>query len=204
MMLPGWRAYRAYLAVKLHFTDGARYDFFEMRGGITATEESYAKRKDRWMFAKLDKEYPEYHDLLLFLAINFFEEPKTYIKRLISPGSAKRYNDFVTYQQSLTYNFGKELVNVLRECSDDIDIFSNLFANGPGTHPAIFQMLVRKEVTPWFFILIDGVTGFVDDLNIQDPVLWQPTINHLRKFKPFMTIDWDAIIKVLQREVSAR
>lgn len=204
-MMYGWRAYRAYLGVKLHFKPDSKYDFFEMKGGVSATEASYKKRNDKWLFAKLDKEFPEYTDLLLFLAVNFFKNEKTFIRPLTQGPARALFDEYKAFEQSLTYNFTKELTDVLRACDDNVDIFTDLFTiSSSSTHPEIFHMLVREEVSPWFFILIDGLTDFVDELGIEDPVLWKPWIDRLRAFQPFMTINWDSVRKALEREISTR
>lgn len=200
MNYPGWRAYKAYLAIRIHFQPGSAYHFFEKGGGTSATKESYGKRNDKWLFAKIDQMYPEYHDMLRFLAVNFYHNPKVYIRLLTQAPAVAVHDEYLAYEQSLTHNFVKELEGILNQvCGGDMDEFADLFNASTATHPEIFKMMIVGDVTPWFFIIMDQATGFVDALNISDPVMWQPKIESLRKFQPFMTVDWNSIHAALAK-----
>ena len=61
-----YEAYQNYLAMKLHF--GGEYDFHKYNGKVSATLESFEKRKDKFKFVRLSKKLSDPEILDYFLA----------------------------------------------------------------------------------------------------------------------------------------
>jgi hypothetical protein len=47
--MDGFKAYRYYLAIKLHFTTD-KFNVFENRGNVKGTREAFNARNDRYIF----------------------------------------------------------------------------------------------------------------------------------------------------------
>ena len=65
-MYGGFEVFKAYLAIKLHFTTDT-YNYDEYGGKVNCKLESFTKRNDRYFFHKLSKEYYEKILLTSFL-----------------------------------------------------------------------------------------------------------------------------------------
>ena len=62
-------AYRQFLALKLHFTSNS-YDYFKYNGKCNVTVSSFNKRREKFFFKKLSREYNS-EELVDFLVSNF-------------------------------------------------------------------------------------------------------------------------------------
>ncbi len=62
--MDGFKAYKYYMAIKLHFTkDG--FDVFKNRGNVKGTREAFNARNDSYLFEKLARKFPVDKDLIL-------------------------------------------------------------------------------------------------------------------------------------------
>ena len=68
--MDGFKAYRYYLAIKLHFTTD-KFNVFENRGSVRGTREAFNARNDRYIFEKLATKRTDDKDIIQFFAANF-------------------------------------------------------------------------------------------------------------------------------------
>jgi len=66
----GFKAYRYYLAIKLHFTT-EKFNVFENRGNVKGTREAFNARNDRYIFEKLATKFDNDRDIIQFFVANF-------------------------------------------------------------------------------------------------------------------------------------
>jgi hypothetical protein len=66
----GFKAYRYYLAIKLHFTT-EKFNVFENRGNVKGTREAFNARNDRYIFEKLAAKFTTDKDIIQFFVANF-------------------------------------------------------------------------------------------------------------------------------------
>jgi hypothetical protein len=106
-------AYKAYVAVKLHFED-AGYDFFKYRGKVRSPKEAtFKKRADKYKFVSIAKklavdEYP------YFFAAQVFKEGKLpWIGTINGASGFAAYHDYLRRNANMAYTFETELIKVL-------------------------------------------------------------------------------------------
>ena len=68
--MDGFKAYRYYLAIKLHFTTD-KFDVFQNRGNVKGTREAFNARNDRYIFEKLANKFDQDKDIIQFFVSNF-------------------------------------------------------------------------------------------------------------------------------------
>jgi hypothetical protein len=68
--MDGFKAYRYYLAIKLHFTSD-KFNVFENRGNVKGTREAFTARNDRYIFEKLANKYNDDREIIQFFVANF-------------------------------------------------------------------------------------------------------------------------------------
>ena len=68
--MDGFKAYRYYLALKLHFTS-EKFNVFENRGNVKGSREAFEARNDRYIFEKLARKIGNDRDIIQFFVANF-------------------------------------------------------------------------------------------------------------------------------------
>ena len=74
--------YRTYLSVRNHFTND-NYNFFKFGGKTKASSGAFEKRRDRYIFDKVSKDYKDDEIALLFVS-NFIAKEKFWIGNTLS------------------------------------------------------------------------------------------------------------------------
>lgn len=179
-------AFKMYTAIKLHFTS-ANYDYFKYHGGIKADPTKFEVRKDKYFFSKLAK----IDNLELYLAVNFFEDKKLWVGKLLDNECRIRYDDTQKRLQSLTYNFKNEMSQF--ESLDDA-----LNVSG-GSYPKIFKAFNQRVVSKETIIIINNILNVYPywDGHINDSVVWPRYRQNFLKYKNFFTYDKQKFLDIL-------
>lgn len=179
--MDAFQAYKTYLALKSHFNNKS-YDFFKYNGRTRASIKTFEKRSDKYFFYKLSK----HNDCINYLASNFLEGD-AWVGDLVNEQTAeKTYRAWRKRIESLSYTFN----NDLDKLEDNYN--SNLIVNN-GEYPKLLKLLLRKEVAPETFLILNDITPFFSCWNkrIEDTIIWPATSMKMKKYRPFFTIDLD-------------
>jgi hypothetical protein len=71
--MDGFKAFKYYIAIKLHFTKDS-FDVFKNRGSVKGTREAFNARNDRYVFEKLARKFPVDKELIQYYVANFVRE----------------------------------------------------------------------------------------------------------------------------------
>ena len=117
--MDGYRAYRFYLATKLHFTSD-KYDVFAAKGAVSASISSFEKRNDRYMFTRLGQRFNTEREYIQFIACNYiYGNPN-----VIYSGSEadENFTEWQRRRQSATKLFSDDCDKLIAsgKCYDDI------------------------------------------------------------------------------------
>lgn len=179
-------AYKTYVALKNHFTSPT-YDYFKYNKKTNVTFDSFQKRKDKIFFAKLGRRKDTY--LEEFLVSNFIHDPKVWIGELLSDSAEDTYKEWKRKQESMSYVFRTE-IEFLSEYDTKEKL--NQFFDVPkdGTHPKIFLMLMRKEISTETYLILDSILNFSKkyDRIYTDP-LYKEVSTRCKKYQPFLNLD---------------
>jgi len=182
-----FEVYTDYLAVKRHFTTSS-YDYIKYQGKITASVQSFEKRKDKLFFQKLAK-HPDVHN---FLIANFAVNEKSWIKDLAYSESAeKNYKEWVKKNQSLTYMFTQDLSKL----GDD---FNEIFACKSNEHPLLLKKFLGGEISLETLCLLLYISGALNYWNkkMQYDLVWSKIKTKIEKYTPFINADLDKLKKI--------
>ena len=188
-----FKAYRLYLAIKLHFTS-EKYNVFQSRARVNATFAAFERRADRVMFARLARLYPREPDLIKFLAANFLYG---HVPLYDVTTAATNLRKFVARREAMSYNFMSDL-RYLDEMSSDKRIPLNEMIR----NPVIMMNVVGTES-----ITIETVCILHDLLDITkswDPddvtlIVWREEIIRIRKSTRFIRYNKGSIEKIIQQ-----
>lgn len=173
--------YKLYISLKSHFN--GKYDYFKYNGKNRLNYSSYQKRKDKIFFQKLAK----HEDIHNFLLANLVEDSNIWIRELSYSEQAESiYKEWSKRQQSLTYNFEKELRNLNESLNENIIVKDN-------EHPILLRKYINKEIS------IDTLCILLDILDAKkywnknlyyDPI-WEDLKLKVEKYTPFIKYDKD-------------
>lgn len=200
MTMTGFEAYKLYLAIKNHFLLD-NYDFLKYNGRVSASEGSFAKRKDKFFFTKLGRRF-ETIELKDFLVANFFENEKIWVGNLLDEKHLDVFKKWQKKQQSLTYVVKSDF-HTLLSFMDNHDVsFDGLFEVREHELPLLLQLQQEGTIEVETLIAMDRVFGFFKrwDKNVDDDIFYPIIRKRIKKYEGFVDIDVTKI-KVLMKEI---
>lgn len=189
----GLNAYKAYIAIKQHFTK-PDFDYFKYGGKTNASLESYKKRKDAIFFEMIGK----HPDPISFIAFNIATFDKVYPKDLATGTKYKQnYDKMKAELDSLSYhmrsNFKRDHLTVRG------------FHNPP--HSDIIKDYLTNKVSLIFICAVNACipskepNGYMvsqyDRVYQNDPIIWPRISLKIKKLTPFLLFDRDNVRKAL-------
>jgi len=172
-------AYVTYLAIKRHFTT-KNYDYYKYNGKVKANIDSFAARNDAFFFSKLSKK----QDHINLILANVIDEPKIWVRDIVSDEGEQRYNKWKKKIDSLGYTFSNEMA-ILKD-----DYKSNFIVSN-GQHPYLITLFLQKKLSmETFTILTHSANIFAYwEENMSDKFIAQDIIDTSRKYKPFLNYE---------------
>ena len=173
-----YEAYQNYLALKLHFS--SEYDFHKYNGKVSATIESFEKRKDKYKFVRLSRKLSDPQILDFYLA-NFIRG-----KEWIGDFDEKNWLNHKKIVQSLQYFYENDLEKLLTS-SDNFDI---LFKCKDGNHPKLIKAYLGKKITLETLVILEKVLQYRKsfDKDITEKFIWPKVSKLIGKYEPFMQV----------------
>lgn len=192
--MDGFKAYKYYMAVKLHFTT-KKYNVFETRGNVKGTREAFNSRNDRYIFEKLAQKYDD-REIIQFFVSNFAYGNDTAIYG--NSEAEELYFEWQKRKQAITKTFIDDLTNVMNMC--DVHKFNTdgIFKTDNGDLPVLTSMFLSGKITIETLRMIDDIEPFVDSWE-NDPmikIVLGDKLIRIEKLKGFVKYDKDKITKV--------
>ena len=192
--MEGIKAYQKYQALKLHFTSD--YDFIKYGGKVRKiSDESFLKRKDQFLFRKLERKYDD-NELTDFFVANFISQAGVrWVGEMSGPESEKVYNSWKGRMETFSYHLKQDL-EYIKDNGDWKQCMTCV-----GEHPALLKMYLGGKIKAETIIAFDIFTGdMLDKWNalIDDPIIWPEVYRQLSKYRPFVRIDREVIKKVIK------
>ena len=119
--MTGYEAFTIYHALKLHFNQDS-YDYFRYNGKSRITVDNFEKRKDKYYFYKLSRQYTSVEDYRNFLIANFVEDEKIWVGKLLEEESVINYRNHQKVIQSMSYIFENECRKLFEDVSNPNDV----------------------------------------------------------------------------------
>lgn len=192
--MDGFKAYRYYLAIKLHFTT-EKFNVFENRGNVKGTRDTFNARNDRYIFEKLANKYDTDREIIQFFVANFAYGSDTAIYE-----GKEATDNFLLWnkrKQSITQVFIDDLTNILNYIeSNKTSVFS--FENDK--YPALMQLYMGRKVTIETLRIIDDIYPFLETWSQQNSVkyMWGSELLRIKKLTGFVKYDKIKIEKIFK------
>jgi len=173
-----------YLALKRHFTSES-YDYFKYNGKLRVTKDTYYKRKDRFFFEKMAKQYYSHVIQEIFVS-NMIDDSNYWIGNTFKGHCMSVHKKWTTTIESLFYFFQQDFEKLIDEY--DGDKFTNAFKCVDGQHPFIFKLYIQNKIMLETVIISNHFLKLFDRWKISsnDPILLPNQIVKMTKYSPFL------------------
>ena len=187
-MIP-FEVYRTYLSVRNHFTRDS-YDFFKFGGKTKVSSGAFDKRKDRYIFDKISKDFRDEEVPLLFVS-NFVAKEKFWIGNVLSEESRNIYITWRKRIQSLSYGFKNDVELIDQEINDREISFNDVFKVQDGQHPIILRLALANLISLESFLILNKILDFFPQFNrqIEETIIWPDFYKKCVKYEPFVKVD---------------
>jgi len=194
--------YRTYLSVRNHFTND-NYNFFKFGGKTKASSSAFEKRRDRYIFDKVSKDYKDDEVALLFVS-NFVAKEKFWIGNTLSEESRNIYTMWRKKIQSLSYIFENDVKAIVDEINDREIDFDSVFKIQDGQHPIILRLTLADRISLESFLILNKILDFFPQFNrrIEETIIWPDFYKKCVKYEPFVKVDMTRFKFILKKQLN--
>jgi hypothetical protein len=193
----GFKAYRYYIALKLHFTKD-KFNVFENNGNVKGSYETFKARNDSYLFEKLGKRHPVDHELIQF-----------YVSNMVLGDASTIYNDGVAeenfkqwlgWKESITYNFKEDLHKLELEAEKNGYSADEIFNCTLNDFPIIIKLYLGKQINPISMAMITDMYEPAGEWlnNATLSLVLEQEIRTLYKMRGFFKYDKEKIEKIFK------
>ena len=189
-MMDPFEVYKLYNAIKLHFEQDS-YDAIKYNYKTTVNPQSFFKRKDKYIFAKLGKNQK---DLQNFFVFNFIEDMK-YVGDMMDIEGQQNYTKHKKIHESIHREFEKD-INTITEQFDNL-----LVVNTINTPPKIIEMWMEEEVSLETVVILNSLTDFirVEGKKITETLFWPDVSRKIIKYGPFVNFSKEKCLNIIKK-----
>ena len=190
--MDGFKAYRYYLAIKLHFTTD-KFNVFENRGNVKGTREAFNARNDRYIFEKLARKHNHDKDIIQFFVANFAYGNDNAI--YAGAEADEVYTEWLRRKQSISKIFVDDLATLLTHIEINKLTHTALFNFTDSEYPVALKLFVGGKIKIETLRIIDDLYPIIEKwkLNTSVRYIWDDDLRRIIKLTGFVKYD---IIKI--------
>jgi len=191
----GYKAYRYFLALKLHFTTD-KFNVFENKGNVRGSVETFQARNDRFLFDKLAKKFSLDKDLIQFIVAQYVYNNPNFIYELEQADD--NYTQWIRVKESITRTFQDDLNELLLQHEKNGYSKDEIFNCTINDFPVIIKLYLGKRINPQTISILseidDSIKEWLNNPNLS--LVLENEIRILLKMKGFFKYDRDKITKI--------
>ena len=193
--MDGYKAYRYYLAIKLHFTTD-KFDVFQNRGNVKGTREAFNARNDRYIFEKLAQKHSDDKEIIQFFVSNFAYGNDTAI--YAGQEAEDNFMQWNKRKQSITKIFVDDLATLLTHIETNRLKHSAIFEFTENEYPVALNMFVGGKISIETLRIIDDFTDILEkwNQNLSVKYIWDNEMRRIKKLTGFVKYDKIKIEKI--------
>ena len=193
--MDGFKAYRYYLAIKLHFTTD-KFNVFENRGNVRGTREAFNARNDRYIFEKLASKKRDDKDIIQFFVANFAYGKDNAI--YAGQEADDNYTEWMKRKQSITKTFIDDLTAILHLIETERLKHSAIFEFTENEYPVALKLFLGGKITIESLRIIDDFTDVVEKWKQHPSVkyIWDDELRRVTKLSGFVKYDKEKLGKI--------
>jgi hypothetical protein len=191
----GFKAYRYYLALKLHF-NSEKFNVFENRGNVKGSREAFNARNDRYIFEKLARKFVNDREIIQFFVANFAygNESAIYAGQEADDNLA----EWNRRKQSITKIFIDDLASLLTYVEINKLPTSSIFDFNFNEYPAALKLFLGGKISIETLVIINEldhiVEHWLDNPTVQH--IWSNELLRIKKLIGFVKYDKEKLRKI--------
>lgn len=195
--MDGFKAYRYYLAIKLHFTTD-KFNVFENRGNVKGTREAFNARNDRYIFEKLATKKPNDKEIIQFFASNFAYGHANAI--YAGQEAEDNYLEWQKRKQAITKVFVDDLATILTHIEVNKLKNSSIFEFTENEYPVALSLFIGGKIAIESLRIIDDYIEVVDKWKTHPSVkyIWDDELRRITKLTGFVKYDKIKLSKIFE------
>jgi len=195
--MDGFKAYRYYLAIKLHFTTD-KFNVFENRGNVKGTREAFNARNDRYIFEKLARKHDDDKDIIQFFVANFAYGNDNAI--YAGAEADEVYTEWLRRKQSISKIFVDDLETLLTHIEINKLTHTALFNFTDSEYPVALKLFVGGKIKIETLRIIDDLYPIIEKwkLNTSVRYIWDDDLRRIIKLTGFVKYDIIKIKKIFE------
>lgn len=181
--MTGYKAYRYYLAIKLHFTTD-KFNVFDNHGAVKYSQSKFESRNDKYIFEKLSRKFKTDKEYIQFLASNFM-----YGNPDVVYSGSEALDNFIEYtrrKQSITKIFTDDCYTIIYEKEK----FKKNCTNNE--LPYIISLYLSNRITLESIRILDDKLDLLHNLKMENQTLYkmfEDAFRIVEKAKGFVKYD---------------
>ena len=186
--MDGFKAYRYYLAIKLHFTT-EKFNVFENRGNVKGTREAFNARNDRYIFEKLATKFETDKDIIQFFVANFAYGNGNAIYE--GKESIDNLTEWNKRKQSITQVFVNDLAKMLTYTEVNKLPTDAIFNFTDDEYPVALKLFIGGQISIETLRIIDDRHPIIDPWSSNTTVqnIWSSELLRIKKLTGFVKYD---------------
>ena len=193
--MDGFKAYRYYLAIKLHFTS-EKFNVFENRGNVKGSREAFNARNDRYIFEKLARKFSNDREIIQFFVSNFAYGNESAI--YAGQEADDNLNEWNKRKQSITKIFIDDLASLLTYVEINKLPTSSIFDFNFSEYPAALKLFLGNKISIETLVIINEldhiIEHWLDNPTVQH--IWNGELLRIKKLTGFVKYDKDKLRKI--------
>ena len=196
--MDGFKAYKYYIAIKLHFTKDS-FDVFTNRGSVKGTREAFNARNDRYIFEKLARKFPVDRDIIQYYVSNFAYGNEGVVYDLAE--AEENYAEWNKRKQSITKIFADDLSKILMDAYKRKIKESSIINFTLNQYPSILNLYLGKQIGIETLRIIDDFENLLGAWKQHSSMLllWENEIRKVEKIRGFVKYDKDKVLTVFNQ-----
>lgn len=191
--MDGYKAWKFYMAVKLHFTT-SKYNVFNNRGHVKGARDTFYARNDRFIFERLARKFPTERDLIQYFVANFaYGNPEVVYEPSVGETNLVTWNK---RKQSISQVFENDLHTILLHLEKEGLTEKQLYERTGGDVPELFKLYVGGYVTVETMVILNSITDYLSAMKLQLNLLWSEECRIIEKCSGFIKFDKDRLLQV--------
>ncbi len=193
--MDGFKAYRYYLAIKLHFTT-EKFNVFENRGNVKGTREAFNARNDRYIFEKLANKYSEDREIIQFFVANFAYGNETAI--YAGQEAEDNLTEWTKRKQSITQKFIDDLAIILTHIEVNKLPTASIFNFIDSAYPVILELFIGGKISIETLRIIDDIHPILEKWQENNSIkyIWNQEMLRIKKLTGFVKYDRIKVEKI--------
>ena len=195
--MDGFKAYRYYLAIKLHFTTD-KFNVFENRGNVKGTREAFNARNDRYIFEKLARKHEDDREIIQFFVSNFAYGNDSAI--YAGQEAEDNFLEWNKRKQSISKVFVDDLATLLTHVEVNKLKQSAIFNFTDNEYPVALKLYIGRKISIETLRIIDDEHPVLENWKLNNSVkyIWDDDLRRITKLTGFVKYDRIKIKKIFE------